>query len=186
MYNTFSEFLGKKVTADLEEMDCEFESDSWDDESLAGKGYVELEGHDYLSDEEYEEMEKETREEFRLDSYDEVYDELADKYAKENPDFDEDSDEDVEARHEWIMSVIDEEIDERFEMDPEIEEQRDWTLIPTLSFETDEEGCLISIETGSRISSWGDSGLGEEDDEGWTSEDVEAAEEFLRSITEEE
>ena len=69
--------------------------------------------------------------------------------------------------------------------DEEYDERRNWSLETSLNLTVDEENVITEIEIGARVSCYGDSGLGDcNPDDEWTPKDFEAAEKFLKRITE--
>ncbi len=76
--------------------------------------------------------------------------------------------------------------DELEELDEEeFDERRNWSLETLLNLTVDEDNVITEIEIGARVSCFGDSGLGDCDpDDEWTPKDFEAAEVFLKRITE--
>ncbi len=64
------------------------------------------------------------------------------------------------------------------------DDENDWTLQNSLTFETNEDGVIESIEIGSEVHAWGDSGLGETDpDNEWTWEDYDIACKYMKILT---
>ena len=158
-----SEYVGKLVAVDLNEVDFSNSDFDWygsfDEEKgvSTGEGQINLDYRDYLST--------------HADLFDDDDDE-EDDYEDEEGDDLFDDDEDL---------FDDDDVDDE---DYEYDERENWRLQTGVWFDINEDGLITRIEITAQVSSFGDSGLGDCDpEEEWTDDDLALAREFFDSIT---